>query len=122
MTMENPTGRSPGPWESTGTQSTTGALSRACPPTPCRDGQQGNRRRPAQKRRSPPPASPPSRPLALPAMKGPVELSVELDGRAFALRAPDLEGAAWIHEYAGRLLEDMRRISGNGKDEEPCTY
>lgn len=70
----------------------------------------------------PPPASPPSRPLALPAMKGPVELSVELDGRAFALRAPDLEGAAWIHEYAGRLLEDMRRISGNGKDEEPCTY
>ena len=59
----------------------------------------------------PPPVSPPSRPLALPAMKGPVELSVEMDGHAFALRAPDLEGAAWIHEYAGRLLGDMGRIA-----------
>lgn len=43
--------------------------------------------------------------------EGPVELSVELDGRAFALRAPDLEGAERIYEYAGRLLEDMRRIA-----------
>lgn len=42
----------------------------------------------------PPPASHPSRPLALPSVKGPLELSVELDGRAFALRAPDLDGAA----------------------------
>lgn len=76
---------------------------------------------PEPKAAPPPPVSPPSRPLALPTMKGPIELSVELDGRAFALRAPDLEGAAWIHEYAGRLLEDMRRVSGNGKDEELCT-
>lgn len=43
--------------------------------------------------------------------KGSVELSVELDGKSFALRAPDLEGAAWIHAYAGRLLEDMRQIA-----------
>lgn len=55
--------------------------------------------------------SPPSRPLALPFVKGPVELSVELDGRAFALRAPDLDGAARIYSYAGRLLEDMGRIA-----------
>lgn len=54
-----------------------------------------------------PSPSPPSRPLALPAVKGPVELSIEMDGHAFALRAPDLEGAARIHEYAGRLLKDM---------------
>lgn len=65
----------------------------------------------------PAPASPPSRPLALPSVKGPVELSVELDGRAFALRAPDLEGAAWIHEYAGRLLEDMGQIAVKLKEE-----
>lgn len=43
--------------------------------------------------------------------EGPVELSVELDGCSFALRAPDLEGAAWIHAYAGRLLEDMSQIA-----------
>ncbi len=55
--------------------------------------------------------SPPSRPLAHPARKGPVELSVEMGGRAFTLRAPDLEGAAWIHEYAGQLLGDMGRIA-----------
>lgn len=59
----------------------------------------------------PPPVSPPSRTLALPARKGPVELSVEMGGRAFTLRAPDLEGAAWIHEYAGRLLGDMGRLA-----------
>lgn len=60
--------------------------------------------------------SPPSRTLALPARKGPVELSVEMDGRAFALRAPDLEGAAWIHEYAGRLLGDMRQAAAKLKE------
>lgn len=65
----------------------------------------------------PPPVSPPSRPLALPAMKGPVELSVEMDGHAFALRAPDLEGAAWIHSYAGQLLEDMGQIAMKLKEE-----
>lgn len=65
----------------------------------------------------PPPASPPPRPLALPSVKGPVELSVELDGRAFALRAPDLEGAAWIHSYAGQLLEDMGQIAMKLKEE-----
>lgn len=61
--------------------------------------------------------SPPSRPLALPTMKGPIELSVELDGRAFALRTPDLEGAAWIHKYAGHLLEDMGRTAAKRKEE-----
>lgn len=58
-----------------------------------------------------PPSTPPPRPLALPSVKGPVELSVEMDGCSFALRAPDLEGAAWIHAYAGRLLEDMSQIA-----------
>lgn len=72
---------------------------------------------PEAKAAPPPPVSPPSRPLALPAMKGPVELSVELDGRAFALRAPDLEGAAWIHGYAGQLLKDMGRIDAKLKEE-----
>lgn len=65
----------------------------------------------------PPPSTPPPRPLALPITKGPVEISVEIDGRAFALRAPDLEGAAWIHEYAGRLLEDMGQIAVKLKEE-----
>ena len=64
----------------------------------------------------PPPVSPPSRPLALPAMKGPVELSVEMDGHAFALRAPDLEGAAQIYEYAGRLLEDVKQAAAKLKE------
>ncbi len=32
---------------------------------------------------------------------------MELDGHAFALRAPDLEGAERIYEYAGELLKDM---------------
>lgn len=44
-----------------------------------------------------PASAPPSsmdRPLALPRARGPVELSVELNGCAFALRAPDLEGTA----------------------------
>lgn len=76
---------------------------------------------PANLERHPPPQDPepkaapfpfpPSQPLALLTKKGPVELSVEMDGRAFTLRAPDLEGAAWIHEYAGRLLGDMGRIA-----------
>ncbi len=61
--------------------------------------------------------APPPRPLALPVMKGPMELSVEIDGRAFALRAPDLDGAAWIYKYAGRLLEDMGQIAAKLKEE-----
>lgn len=72
---------------------------------------------PEPKAAPPPPASPPPRPLALPVMKGPMELSVEIDGRAFALRAPDLDGAAWIHQYAGRLLEDMGRLAAKRKGE-----
>ena len=38
----------------------------------------------------------------------PVDLSVELNGCAFALRAPNLEAAARVHACAGKLLEDMR--------------
>lgn len=64
----------------------------------------------------PPPVSPPSRPLALPAMKGPVELSVEMDGHAFALRAPDLGGAERIYEYAGHLLKDMEQAAAKLKE------
>ena len=40
----------------------------------------------------PPPVSPPSRPLALPAMKEPVELSVELDGHMEQAAAKLKEG------------------------------
>lgn len=64
-----------------------------------------------------PPVPSPSRPLALPITKGPVEMSVEMDGHAFALRAPDMDGAAWIHAYAGRLLEDMGQIAVKLKEE-----
>ena len=71
---------------------------------------------PEPKAAPPPPVSPPSRPLALPAMKGPVELSVELDGHAFALRAPDLEGAERIYEYAGYLLKDMEQAAAKLKE------
>lgn len=49
-------------------------------------------------------------------MKGPIELSVEMDGHAFALRAPDLEGAERIHEYAGRLLKDMVQAAAKLKE------
>ncbi len=49
-------------------------------------------------------------------MNGPVELSVEMDGHAFALRAPDLEGAAQIYEYAGRLLEDVKQAAAKLKE------
>lgn len=42
---------------------------------------------------------------------------MELDGWAFALRAPDLESAAWIHEYAGRLLEELGQIAVKLKEE-----
>lgn len=73
--------------------------------------------RKAEKRKEPEPKAAPSRGLALPIIKGPVELSVEMDGRAFSLRAPDLEGAACIHEYAGHLLEDMGRIAATLKEE-----
>lgn len=57
--------------------------------------------------------SPPGRPLALPALAGPVELSVEVRGCVFGLRAPDLEGLAWVYEYAGRLLRDMTKEAEN---------
>ena len=72
---------------------------------------------PEPKATPPPPVSPPPRPLALPITKGPVEMSVEMDGHAFALRAPDLEGAAWIHAYDGRLLEDMGQIAVKLKED-----
>lgn len=49
-------------------------------------------------------------------MKGPVELSVELDGHAFALRAPDLEGVERIYEYAGYLLKDMEQAAAKLKE------
>jgi len=62
------------------------------------------------------PPSPAERPLALPKARGQVELSVELNGCAFALRAPDLAGAAWAYEYAGRLLEDMRQAAALVKE------
>lgn len=65
----------------------------------------------------PPPASPLPRPPALPDDGASVDLSVELDGHSFALRAPDLEGAAWIHQYAGRLLADMGQIAAKLKEE-----
>lgn len=64
----------------------------------------------------PPTASPPSRPLAVPSAKGPVELSVEMHGRAFALRAPDMEGAEQIYEFAGLLLKDMDQIARKLKE------
>lgn len=41
---------------------------------------------------------------------------MELDGHAFALRAPDLEGAARIYEYAGRLLEDVKQAAAKLKE------
>ncbi len=60
---------------------------------------------------APDPSPPAERSLALPKARGQVELSVEVNGCAFALRAPDLEGAAWAYEYAGRLLSDMRKTA-----------
>lgn len=75
------------------------------------------REEPPSKAAPPPPVSPSPRPPALPSVKGPVELSVELDGKSIALRAPDLDGAVWIHACAGRLLEDMRRIAAKLKEE-----
>lgn len=56
-------------------------------------------------------------PLALPVAKGPVELSVELNGRAFALRAPDLESAERIYKYVGQLLKDMGQATAKLKEE-----
>ncbi len=56
--------------------------------------------------------SPPAeRPLALHKAREHVELSVDLNGCAFALCAPNLEGAAWVFESAGRLLSDMRKAA-----------
>lgn len=72
---------------------------------------------PEPKSAPPPPVSPPSRPLALPITKGPVEMSVEMAGHAFALRAPDLEGAERIYEYAGQLLKDMGQATAKLKEE-----
>ncbi len=60
---------------------------------------------------APDPPPPVEHPLALPKARGQIELSVELNGCAFALRAPDLEGAAWAYEYAGRLLSDMKKAA-----------
>lgn len=74
-----------------------------------------NTRKAGRPKETEPKASPP-RPLALPVAKGPMELSVKMDVRAFALRAPDLEGAAWIHEYAGQLLKDVGRIAAKLKE------
>lgn len=60
-----------------------------------------------------PPVS--ERPLSLPKVKGPIELSVEIKNCAFAVRAPDLEGLAWIYEYAGKLLRKMTaEVEGGG--------
>lgn len=75
-----------------------------------------NTRKAGRPKETEPKASPP-RPLALPVAKGPIELSAEMDGRAFALRTPDLEGGAWIHEYAGQLLKDVGRIAAKLKEE-----
>ncbi|WP_297301122.1 hypothetical protein [uncultured Oscillibacter sp.] len=72
---------------------------------------------PESKAASPPPVSPPLRTLALPSTKGPVEMLVEMDGHAFALRAPDLEGAERIYEYAGQLLKDMGQAAAKLKEE-----
>lgn len=46
-------------------------------------------------------------PLTLRALTGPVSFSVELHGCALTLRAPDLEGAVWMHKYAGQLLKEL---------------
>ena len=70
-----------------------------------------NTRKAGRPKETEPKASPP-RPLALPVAKGPMKMDV----RAFALRAPDLEGAAWIHEYAGQLLKDVGRIAAKLKE------
>jgi len=67
---------------------------------------------------APDPSPPAERPLALPKVRDQVELSVELNGCAFALRAPDLDGAAWAYKYAGRLLDDMRKTAEMPGEEE----
>ena len=46
-------------------------------------------------------------PKTPPDLTGPLALSVELNGCAFSLRAPDAESAARIYEYAERLLRDL---------------
>ena len=62
--------------------------------------------------RSAPKAEAPSkRPSVSPEAVGPAALSVEWNGCAFSLRAPDLESAALIYEYAGRLLADLRAVT-----------
>ncbi len=44
---------------------------------------------------------------------GSVALSLEFQGCAFSLRAPELEQAARMHEYAGRVLADLVRVYEN---------
>lgn len=71
--------------------------------------------RPSKETKASPPAAP-EKPI--PGEKaGPVELSVELNGCAFALRAPDLETAARVHACAGKLLADMRDSFAEKKGE-----
>ena len=71
--------------------------------------------RPSKETKASPPAAP-EKPI--PSEKaGPVELSVELDGCAFALRAPDLEPAARVHAGGGKLLADMRDSFAEKKGE-----
>jgi len=60
---------------------------------------------------SAPPASSPPAPERSGVSSDEVKLSVELNGCAFALRAPTLEGAAWAYEYAGRLLDFIKKAA-----------
>lgn len=66
---------------------------------------------PANSERHPPPgpgAAPEGKPpQVLRVLNGPVSFTVELRGCSLTLRAPDLEGARWIHKYAGQLLEEI---------------
>ena len=53
------------------------------------------------------PAPPSGGAPAPPKLPGPVELSMELNGCAFALRAPDMETAVWACACARQLLEEL---------------
>lgn len=59
-----------------------------------------------------PPVSPPPRPLALPADRDPVELSIRLDDGKweFSIKAPNLKGVRDIYALAGLVLENMGQI------------
>lgn len=67
----------------------------------------------------PPPASPPSRPLALPTDRDPVELSIRLDDGKWeiSIRAPNLKGVRDIYALAGLVLENMGQIPEQLKEE-----